>query len=82
MNWSLGSAYHEHTYENHWRTRMENRKAVGIMPGGATCDYGDTTVHERDFPMDCILKGLDTTIQIGANRAGMLFNAYSWRGTS
>ena len=55
--WAVYTA-HEHTYEG------ENRKAVGIVPGGAPCDLdASVTSRERPFPPDLILKGIITRIQ-------------------
>jgi len=56
--WAVYTA-HEHTIYG------VSRKAVGIVAGGAPCDVGTsyTARRERYFPMDRILKGLDTTIQ-------------------
>ena len=62
--WAVYTA-HDHTYLK-GTDYGETRKAVGIVPGGATCDFGIssyTNLRQRDFPMDRILKGLDTMIQ-------------------
>ena len=55
--WAVYTA-HEHIYGG-------NRKAVGIVAGVATCDIApyNTADRERPFPMDRILKGLDTKTQ-------------------
>jgi len=55
-----------YTAHGHAIRVLENRKAVGIVPGGAPCDLGnasDTAVREHPFPTDRIRNGIGTTIQ-------------------
>jgi len=63
--WAVYTA-HEHIYEGEEDDDEENRKAVGIVAGGTTCEGGlayTTAIRERHFPMDRILKSVNTTIQ-------------------
>mmetsp|Transcript_18458 Transcript_18458/g.27373 ORF Transcript_18458/g.27373 Transcript_18458/m.27373 type:complete len:81 (+) Transcript_18458:164-406(+) len=62
--WAVYTA-HEHIYRK-GEEDEENRKAVGIVAGGATCDGGlasKTVRREREFPRDRIMNGIGTTIQ-------------------
>jgi len=63
--WAVYTA-HEHTLYEGEEEYEENRKALGIVSGGATCDWDNansTVLRERPFPRARILNGLDTTIQ-------------------
>jgi len=62
--WAVYTA-HKHIYRK-GEEDEENRKAVGIVAGGATCDLGVaswTARREREFPRDRIMNGIGTTIQ-------------------
>ena len=63
--WAIYTASN-HIYGERFMGEGMRRKAVGIIPGGATFELGDTyliAVREREFPMDRILKGVNTMIQ-------------------
>merc|ERR1740124_1764282 len=65
--WAVYTA-HPHTYTHPWTKKEEPREAVGIISGGATCDYNTTDYiagREAQFPFQLISQSMGIKVEEG-----------------
>jgi len=63
--WAVCTA-HTHNYKYPYDGREEERKAIGIISGGSTSDYGGSdfiTARETSFPFELIKKSLSIQVE-------------------